>query len=221
MGLDRMKVGLLGGSFNPVHNGHLRLAVEALEQAGLDRVELVPAYIPPHKEKEHVPSFSFRCRLIEAAIWRMPGLGLNRMEGERAGPSYTVDTLIQYHHMHPDREPFFVIGCPDFVQLTKWFRWRKLPELTHFIVVARERGDEELLDRFITATWPPARKHGQAVWGVPPKCRVQRIQAPKLELSSTLIRDKMAAGRSIRYLVPDPVWEELKGPDTAQAGPNS
>ncbi len=204
-------VGLLGGSFNPVHNGHLRLAVEALEQMGLDRVELVPAFIPPHKEEQAVHSFTARCRLIEAAIQGVSGLALNRMEGQRSGPSYTADTLDLYRRMYPDREPFFLIGCPDFMQLPKWHEWRRLPRLTHFIVVAREKGDEPALDAFIRDTWPTAERERHDIWILPSKHRVRLMQSPKLEISSSLIRDKLARGKSIRYLVPDPVWQELGG----------
>jgi nicotinate-nucleotide adenylyltransferase len=204
-----MKVGILGGRFNPVHNGHLRLAIEALEQAGLDRVELVPAFIPPHKGKDAVPGFSFRCRLIQAAIAQMRKLALNPMEGERAGPSYTVDTLELYHQLYPDREPYFLIGCPDFVQLPKWHQGQRLPELTHFIVVVRETGDEQLLARFTAEMWPEAEHVEPNRWLLPSGYRIQLIQVPQLEVSSSLIRDKLARGKCIRYLVPDPVWEEL------------
>ena len=216
-----MDVGLLGGSFNPVHNGHLRLAVEALEQVGLDRVELVPAFIPPHKERRSVPSFSFRCRLIEAAIDRMSGLALNSMEGQRSGPSYTVDTLTEYHRLHPQRRTHFIIGCPDFLQLPQWYRWERLSELTHFVVVARQEGDKQRLADFVVQTWPRAQKTAPCTWLLPSGCLVRCIHTPKLELSSSLIREKLAQGKCIRYLVPDPVWKELNGPETAQAGSNS
>ncbi|MDZ7760000.1 MAG: nicotinate (nicotinamide) nucleotide adenylyltransferase [Desulfovermiculus sp.] len=204
-----MKVGLLGGSFNPVHNGHLRLAVEALEQGGVDRVELVPAFIPPHKEERAVSSFAFRSRLIEAAIAHMPGLGLNPMEGQRRGPSYTVDTLNMYRRLHPEHEPFFLIGCPDFVQLPKWHQWQRLIHLTHFIIVAREEGDDHVLAQFIRDTWPESDREGEGSWVLPGHCRVRQMQTPILEISSSLIREKLAQGKCIRYLVPEPVWKEL------------
>ena len=212
-----MNVGLLGGSFNPVHNGHLRLAVEALEQGGLDRVELVPAFIPPHKEDRIVQSFAFRSELIEASIAHMPGLVLNTMEGQRKGPSYTVDTLEMYRQMHPRHVPFFLIGCPDFVQLPQWYQWHRLIHLTHFIVVAREEGDEQILDRFIPDTWSESEKKSEGSWLLPHQCRVQLLQTPILEISSSLIRDKMTRGKSIRYLVPEPVWAEL-GPANKISG---
>ncbi len=206
-----MKVGVLGGSFNPVHNGHLRLAVEALEQAGLDRVELVPAFVPPHKGKDAVPDFSFRCRLIRAAIANMPELALNPLEGQRAGPSYTVDTLELYHQLYPDRDPYFLIGCPDFVQLPKWHQGPRLPDLTHFVVVVREAGDEQLLNRFTAEMWPEAEHIEPDKWVLPSGYRIQLIQSPKLEISSSMVRKKLAQGKCIRYLVPDAVWVTLRG----------
>lgn len=204
-----MKAGLLGGSFNPVHNGHLRLALEAQEQGGLDQVELVPAFIPPHKDAHNVPGFASRCRMIEAAIEDMPGLVVNRMEGQRSGPSYTVDTLDTYHRLHPDRETYFLIGCPDFVQLPKWHQWERLLELTHFIVVARELGDEQALSSFVAAALSRTTRKDQDTWLLPSGCSIWMMHAPQLEISSSMVREKMAQGKSIRYLVPDPVWAEL------------
>ncbi|MFO7876002.1 MAG: nicotinate (nicotinamide) nucleotide adenylyltransferase [Desulfovermiculus sp.] len=208
-----MKAGLLGGSFNPVHNGHLRLALEALEQGGLDRVELVPAFIPPHKDAHQVPSFATRCQLIEAAIEHMPGLVINRMEGQRSGPSYTVDTLDTYHRLHPGRETYFLIGCPDFVQLPKWHQWERLLELTHFIVVAREEGDEQALSSFVATSLSRRTRKDQNTWLLPSGYSIWMMHAPLLEISSSLIRGKITQGKSIRYLVPDAVWVELSGSD--------
>ncbi|MFW6054542.1 MAG: nicotinate-nicotinamide nucleotide adenylyltransferase, partial [Thermodesulfobacteriota bacterium] len=127
------KIGILGGTFNPVHFGHLRLGIEALEQCRLDRVEFVPASIPPHKQGRELYPFTFRCRLLQEAIAGSSGLVVNPLEGERSGPSYTVDTIRVYHKRQPGARFFFVMGSEDFLQLEQWERWEDLPLLTSFI----------------------------------------------------------------------------------------
>ena len=213
--LGAMKVGLLGGSFNPVHIGHLRLAVEVLEQAQLDRIELIPASVPPHKRLSTVSSFQKRCKMIEAALKDIPGLNINRMEGQRSGPSYTVDTLEQYRRLYPEREPYFIIGSPDFEHLPQWHEWQRLPHLTHFVVVIRDDahqsqagGAAEVAD-FIHNTWPQAVHEGEGRWTMSSGWKAYLLRIPQLDISSSLIRAKMAKGQSVRFLLPDPVWKML------------
>ncbi len=128
-----MKIGILGGSFNPVHNGHVRMAIEVLERLSLDRVELVPAKQPPHKQEGDILPFDLRLELVNQAIDGVPGLGSNPLEGEREGPSYTCDTLNCYRTEQPDSDFFFIVGRPRFWSSTnggealRFLPWRPLP----------------------------------------------------------------------------------------------
>jgi len=207
-----MRIGILGGSFNPVHNGHLRLALETLEQMGLDRVDLVPAAQPPHKSAGEIMPFDLRRDLLEAAVGEHPALSVNSLERNRAGPSYTVDTLEEYLAETPEAELFFLLGCSDFLTVPKWRSWERLFDLTSFIVVGRHGSEREELASFIQRQWPDDRheRQGDSTWIVPPASRICYLQIPRLDISGTLIRQKLRESRSLDFLVPQPVVRLLK-----------
>lgn len=207
-----MNIGILGGSFNPVHNGHLRVAVEALEQVGLDWVDLLPACIPPHKAGEDMLPFAVRCRLLELSAAVHQGLRVNPVEGEREGPSYTRDTLAIYRKDHPGAELFFILGADDFQDLPSWYRWEELLTMTNFIVVGREEeGVEDLQDFLRTLAPAPPKPTGQnLIWTLQGGTRVRSIAIPRLDISSTLLRSKLDEGKSMDFLVPEAVARELE-----------
>ena len=202
-----LNIGILGGTFNPVHFGHLRLAIEAREQVGLHRVELVPASLPPHKQQAWMYPFAFRCRMLEEAVSDCPDLVVNELEGERSGPSYTVDTLQEYHRRCPGDRFYFIMGSEDFLKLEQWERWQELPGLTSFILVGRNGKEEGQLRDFLARRWPEAvqlrRNPGQ--WRLHSESTIHYLHIPRFDLSSSLIREKLATGLSLRFLVPAPV----------------
>ncbi len=202
------KIGILGGTFNPVHFGHLRLAIEALEQVDLHRVELVPASIPPHKQHAWMYPFAFRCQMLQEAVSGCPGLVVNELEGERSGPSYTVDTLYEYRKRCPEAQLYFIMGSEDFLKLEQWERWRELPLLTSFILVGRNGKEEGQLQKFLAEHWPGAQQlqscPGQ--WQLKPESStIHYLYVPRFELSSSLIREKLEKGFSLRFLLPERV----------------
>ncbi len=207
----KAKIGILGGTFNPVHFGHLRLGIESLEQCGLDRIEFVPTSIPPHKQGADLFPFPFRCRLLQEALSGSRGLAVNPLEGERSGPSYTVDTLKEYHKRQPGAQFFFVMGSEDFLQLEQWERWEELPLLTSFILVGRNGKEEAQLKRFLLDHWPDVKqlreKPGQ--WKLQSGTEFYYLHVPRFDLSSSLIRQKLVKGFSLRFLVPDRVDQLL------------
>lgn len=207
-----LKIGILGGTFNPVHFGHLRLGIEALEQVGLDRVELVPASIPPHKQGADIYPFPFRCRLLQESVSGCRGLVVNPLEGERLGPSYTVDTLREYHKRIPGARFFFIMGSEDFLQLEQWERWEQLPRLTSFILVGRNGKEEIQLKRFVSNHWPMFRQLQEKPvrWELQPGTEACYLHVPRFDLSSSLIRQKLEQGLSLRFLVPDRVEQLLR-----------
>jgi nicotinate-nucleotide adenylyltransferase len=193
-------LGVLGGTFNPPHAGHLLCASEAADQLGLERVLLVPAARPPHKEVAAEPGPEVRAALCEAAVAGDPRLGVSRMELERPGPSFTVDTLRELHARTPESELTFIVGGDMAVNLPSWREPAAILELARLGVAERSGvGRRDILERL--------RGHlGEDVGE-----RVRFFDMPRIDVSSSDIRRRVAEGRSIRYLVPAEVAERIAG----------
>lgn len=199
-----MKIGILGGSFNPVHTGHVRMAVEALEQVCLDRVELMPAKLPPHKPGADILPFSLRLELVEQAIRSIPGLGANPIEGKRPGPSFTCDTLTCFRTEQPHNEFYFILGASTFLELPKWKRGLELPNLASFIVVNRWEAAGEVAG-FVEDHWPEAVCETTGLWRFPDGATVHLIDIPRLDIKGGQIRRRWLERRDLSFLVPDGV----------------
>ncbi|WP_205697732.1 nicotinate-nucleotide adenylyltransferase [Conexibacter sp. SYSU D00693] len=185
-------VGLLGGTFNPPHVGHLICAQEALEQLELDRVVLVPVHTPPHKEVLDDPGPELRLELCRRATEGDERLGVSDAEVLRGGPSYTVDTLRAIHAADPGDSLTFIVGGDVAHGLPSWREPAEVLRLARLAVAERSgvrRAD--IAER--VATVPGGAE------------RVVFFDMPRVDLSSSLVRRHAAAGRSIRYLVPDAV----------------
>ncbi|PTN35057.1 nicotinate (nicotinamide) nucleotide adenylyltransferase [Desulfonatronum sp. SC1] len=213
-----MKVGVFGGCFNPVHHGHLRLAVEALEILELDRVELVPAAIPPHKEQRGLLPYGLRCRLVQLAIRGVVDLHCSLIEGGRPGPSYTGDTLEELARAMPESQLFFLVGVPDLLTLPSWKNGLALTSKAHFVAVARQDMALETMRAFVRDHWPRSgepylrERDWRRVWEWPLEGGARSIlliHPPLVDVSSTMIRDYWNVGRDLRFLLPDSVLAEL------------
>lgn len=198
---NKQKVGLLGGSFNPLHIGHLRLCIEMLEQAELDEVQLVPAFMPPHKNISNILPFEMRCSIIEQAIENVPGVTLNRLEKERSGPSYTFDMLNSFMSENPDANPAFIMGDNDLLTIPKWYKGFEIPRICELLVVGREGCGMDQVNDFILNFWPSQRV-GNMEWAIEKGKGVRYFSVPRLDLSSSLVRTRWLEGRSIHWLVP-------------------
>ncbi len=193
------RIGLLGGTFNPPHLGHLVCAQDARAQLGLDRVLLLPVHTPPHKETEADPGVEHRVRLcIAAAGGDDEWLGVSRSEADVAGPSYTVDTLSRLHEACPEDQLTFIVGGDMAHSLPQW----REPEAVLVLAVlgVAERADvrrADILERL--AAIPGAAD------------RIRFFDMPRIDISSTLIRRRVAAGEPIRHLVPDAVARYIAG----------
>jgi nicotinate-nucleotide adenylyltransferase len=192
----RGSIGLLGGTFDPIHHGHLVIAEEVREALGLERVLFVPAGIPPHKPGRPITPAEDRVAMVELAIAGNPTFELSRLEVDRPGPSYAVDTLeLLAAQVRADgREPdiTFILSAEAFVELPTWRDPARLLSLCRMAVVPRAgRGAPG-------AAWLHEHIPGQ-------EDRVLFLDGPNVDLSATRIRARVAAGRSIRYLVPDAV----------------
>ena len=185
-----MRVGIFGGTFDPIHCGHLVLAEQCREQCKLDEVWFVPAALPPHKLTVSITSPKSRCEMIEFAISGNPAFRLSTIELERNGPSFTVATLEQLYAQQSSHELFLLIGADSLKDLPQWREPARILELA--TVVAVNRGDRPL----------PDRSELRAVVGAAADRRIVTVTMPGIDISSTDIRSRVHAGRSIRYLVP-------------------
>jgi nicotinate-nucleotide adenylyltransferase len=212
------RIGIYGGSFNPVHCGHLRAALEASEALGLDRTDFVPAARPPHKSGRGMLGFAARVRLLRAAVADVPGLAVNALEADRPGPSYTCDTLARYREDNPGAGLFFIMGAADLLGLHTWRRGADIPRLAHLAVLCREglgvdviraylAGDGAVLSASPRSAAPGAA--ASASWDVPGGQGLSCLEIPRLDISASWLRQRFVSGRSIRFLVPDAVWREL------------
>ncbi len=200
----KLKVGILGGTFNPPHVGHLRLAEEVASLHGLLRVIFVPSFIPPHKTTEEIAPANDRLEMTRLACTDNPRFEVSDMEIAAKGPSYTVNTL-ETLAQRADREYFFILGTDSLREIHTWKDYQRLFTLAHFIVVKRP-GIE------FTSAWTaiPAdlksqfSDHGDHLVHSCSKSLIRsRIQG--LDMSATGIRNLVATGLSIRYLVTDAV----------------
>jgi len=198
------RVGLLGGTFNPPHLGHLVCAQEALLQAGLDRVLLVPLGVAPHKVVEADPGVAHRIAMSEAAVAGDERLGVSRADAERDGPSYTVDLL---RGLGGADELTFIVGGDMAYSLPTWRDPEGVLALARIAVAEREglrRAD--ISERL--AGLAGASDH------------VSFFEMPRIDISSSLIRSRAAAGQSLRYLVPDAVAAYIEREGLYRAGPS-
>ena len=181
-----MRIGILGGTFDPVHLGHLLLAECAREELSLDEVLLVPAREPWRKSHRVITPAEHRLAMLELAIAGNDGFGISDIELRRPGPTYTADTLEALAGERLDDEFYFIVGADALADLPQWHEPQRI--VAHALLAVAPRAG---LDADV------------ALAGI--EDRVRRFNAPRIEISSTDIRARVAAGRSIRYQVPDAV----------------
>lgn len=202
------RIGILGGSFNPIHAGHMRMAVEMREQLSLARVLLMPAAQPPHKPGDGMLPFAHRLRLVELAVRGVPGLTASGMEGLRPGPSYTVDTLSALREKSPEDEFTFILGSESFLALPGWRRGMEIPGLCHLAVALRRNVGEEQLAGFAMSTWPGAERLDHDFLRFASGNTLRLVAIPAFEVCSTDVRKRWRQRRCLAMLVP-PAAEEI------------
>lgn len=197
-------IGILGGSFNPVHNGHLRMAIEAREALGLSRVELLPAKVPPHKGESGLLQFELRLSLLRDAVQGVAGLGVCALEGEMPVPSYSFATLARLRELHPAGAFVFVLGSTDFLTLPQWHRGLELPLVTDLAVVDRLGLGQEAVDGFLDTHWDWSAEE-DGVRRIAGGRRIVLAPMARLDISASMVRKKFCAGLEISGLVPEAV----------------
>lgn len=201
---NKTRIGLLGGSFNPLHNGHLRVCIEMLEQAGLDHVELIPTHIPPHKEIEDILPFDLRCSMLESSVKDFEKIRVNPLESRRSGPSYTYDTLQILVRDNPENSYFFIMGDRDLLTMPKWHQGREIALLSNLLVVGRQGEDDRAVDDFIAGFWD-VQKQSKGFWQIYQGKQIRYLSVPRIDISSSMLRSRWLSGKSIDWLVPDQV----------------
>lgn len=189
----KKKTGIMGGTFNPVHNGHLLLAETAREFFGLDKVIFMPSGNPYMKKNAVIPDGRLRVQMLELAIKENPYFRLSQMEVEREGPTYTCDTLIKLRELNPEDEYYFIMGADSLLTLESW----KNPEIIfqNCVIVAAVRGTgtEDKIKKiadYLTASY---------------QSDIRIMPSRYIDISSSEIRKKIKDGQSVRYMIPDSV----------------
>jgi nicotinate-nucleotide adenylyltransferase len=198
MGKSEPKVGILGGTFDPPHLAHLRIAEEALEAFSLDEVWFCPAFDPPHRKEKPKANFEERLHMTSLAVENNPAFKVIDIErGE--SPSYTIITLQKLKKLFPKLNFYLIIGWDSFLELPSWHRYKELIDLAELIVCTRGNMDKAEAEAIFS-------RKVEAYWGSSKKERVHLLFVFPFEISSTVIRKLRANGKSIRYLVPEGVY---------------
>ena len=180
------KVGILGGTFDPPHYGHLLIANEVLSALELDEIWFMPNHEPPHKKKPDSVKDEERLRMLELAITGNTNFSVQPIELKRTGPSYTVDTMKILNENYPEYQFFFIIGADMIEYLPKWHDIDILVNLVQFVGVERPSYNHQ-------TDYP-----------------VLYIDVPSIDVSSSMIRDRVKRGKSVRYLLPDSVIDYIE-----------
>jgi nicotinate-nucleotide adenylyltransferase len=200
------RIGIFGGTFNPVHYGHLRAAEEVREAFGLDKVYLVPSARPPHKGASGLAAAAHRLNMVRKAVRGNPYLSGCAYECRKPGPSYSVETLAWFGRRHPGAELFFILGWDAWLEIGTWHACRELFSLANFIVISRS-GHHPWLEAGSDELFPFALKDlfcyvDRSCYRAKSGSRLYFFTVSRIDVSASRIRRDAAAGRSLRYLVP-------------------
>jgi nicotinate-nucleotide adenylyltransferase len=191
-----MTLGLLGGTFDPIHNGHVAAAAAAQGALGLDTITLIPSHIPPHRRDPVGATSEQRFEMAQLAAAEHSGWSASRIELDRDGPSYTYDTLVALRESAPEGTQFFFItGADAFAEIATWSRYPAVLDLANFVVVSRPGITLDSLRARVPSAFDRSSAH----------TRVILVDAPTPDISSTDIRRRVRAGHSLSGVVPDSV----------------
>lgn len=195
--MSHEKIGIMGGTFNPIHTGHLLLAQAALEEAMLDRVCFLPSGVSYLKQEDTILDAEDRLKLTELAVLNNPKFTVSDMEIIRSGNTYTCDTLKQLKEEQPENSFYFILGADCLFSIEKWYRPEEI--FASCTILAAVRDDLKLSDLEEKAAWLRERFDAE----------IFLLHLPRIDISSTDIRERIKTGKSIRYMVPDAVREYI------------
>ena len=187
-----MRIGIFGGTFDPIHYGHLILAEQCREQGRLDEVWFVPAPRPPHKGEHQMTRFEQRVEMLALAIAGHAAFRIDELEKERTGPSYTAETLAELHRRHPEHEFFLLLGSDTVADLPHWREPQRVVQLTSLLVTRRPHHDVMPVEQL--------RARLQLPDSMP--LRLEVVDTPLIDIASRDLRRRAADGRSMRHFLP-------------------
>lgn len=194
-----MKTGIMGGTFDPIHIGHLLLGEFAYEDFGLDEIWFLPNGNPPHKETADTgTALQHRINMIRAAIEGVPYFRLDLYEADTARHSYTYQTMREFNRMYPEHEFYFILGADSLFSIEQWRYFREIFPTCTILAAMRDDKDADEMKRQIQCL---TEKYG---------AQIRLLRAPLVEISSTVIRERASRGLGVRYMVPDSVAEYIK-----------
>ena len=210
-----MRAGLFGGTFNPIHNGHLMVAAQVLQRFRLDRLFIIPCRVPPHKSPAYLAPAADRAGMIQLALPADERYRLSEVESRREGPSYTIDTVTHFASaVVPGAALFLLMGMDAFLEIHTWKRWRTLLGMVQPVVVSRRLEDEAASDDDLATMEAYIRSclsadyascGQQGCWQHSNGNRIHLLRTTPLKVSSSQVRRRIGAGRSFADLVPGPV----------------
>jgi nicotinate-nucleotide adenylyltransferase len=180
-----MKIGVFGGSFNPVHIGHLLVAEDIIEQLKLDKMLFIPAFDPPHKKI--LLTFHHRWAMLKRAIDNNPLFALSNIEAKRGGKSFTIDTLSELKKEYPKDQLYFIMGTDQYAELSNWKNPAKLFQKSHIVVIQRPGF--------------PKRRFGTK--------KPIFLEVIQIDIAAAEIRKRIQQNRSVRYMLPEKVWQYI------------
>ncbi len=203
-----LRLGLFGGTFNPIHYGHLRSAEEVCEALALTRLWFIPAGHPPHKADKGITPFEVRLEMSRLAVGDHPVMSVSDLEGRRPGSSYSIETLRQIRQeVGPTWELYFILGLDAILEIASWKDYRDLFTLSHFVVLDRPGYDRHRLGEVLSREVHPLFRPLKTARGFqhPSGTKVVCQETTLMDISGTRIREMVHNGRSIRYLLPEAV----------------
>jgi nicotinate-nucleotide adenylyltransferase len=195
-------IGILGGTFDPVHNGHVILAIEAVERLKLDRLIVIPAHQSPHKRDREAAPADVRLRLLKLAFVGVPSIEVDDLELRRAAPSFTVDTIAELQRRHRDGDFVLLLGNDALAEFPRWREAERVGRACRVAVFRRGHAEEVVA----------------SVRKAMPGLRLEILETPLIGISSTQVRERASQGRSLRGYVPDAVREEIERQGLYRAG---
>lgn len=212
-----MRIGILGGTFNPVHSGHLRIAEEAREALSLDKIIFIPCFIPPHKEEEGIASADARMHMLELAVRDNPFFETSDMELRRGGKSYSIETLTMLRDDYGgSAQLLFIIGMDSYREIGIWKDYAELFNIADFAVVRRPLAFDER-DELSPLELLPVDIRDEFCYDPDKRIAAHRsgrltyfLETTMLDISSTRLRDCLARGKSVKYLMPAEVEAFIK-----------